>query len=138
MPGSEVRLLVPPPENVAASDYGYTMPIAFSLRLTDYTSDRSTVRAELSVEACDVCYALVPSTMFSLHEATHTKPGPSDEEIVLDVVFELLASLIDPGDCNFDHHGGCQEHGYLGLQPGEKCPHQAAKDLLDLHGIEWR
>lgn len=28
------------------------------------------------------------------------------------------------------HHGGCQAHGYLSLQPGELCPHQEAKNLL--------
>jgi hypothetical protein len=25
----------------------------------------------------------------------------------------LLNSLADDSDCRFDHHGGCQEHGYL-------------------------
>jgi len=24
--------------------------------------------------------------------------------------------------CRFDHHGGCQAHGYLRLDPGERCP----------------
>lgn len=42
----------------------------------------------------------------------------------------LLDSLTSYERCHFDHHGGCQEHGYLSLQPGEKCPHQEAKDLL--------
>lgn len=43
---------------------------------------------------------------------------------------ELLESLIDADDCWFDHHGGCQAHGYLSLAAGEKCPQQVAKDLL--------
>lgn len=43
---------------------------------------------------------------------------------------DLLRSLVDADDCWFDHHGGCQAHGYLSLQPGEKCPHAEAKDLL--------
>lgn len=42
----------------------------------------------------------------------------------------LLADLTDPDDCDFDHHGGCQAHGYLTLEPGELCPHAEAKQLL--------
>ncbi len=43
---------------------------------------------------------------------------------------ELLECLIDSGDCWFDHHGGCQEHGYISLSPGELCPHYEAKQIL--------
>jgi len=43
----------------------------------------------------------------------------------------LIDSLIDVGDCWFDHHGGCQEHGYLRLELGEKCPQQEAKELVE-------
>ncbi len=32
------------------------------------------------------------------------------------------------------HHGGCQAHGYLSLEPGEKCPQQDAKELLKAAG----
>ena len=42
----------------------------------------------------------------------------------------LLADHVDPDPCWFDHHGGCQAHGYLSLQPGEKCPSAQAKELL--------
>lgn len=42
----------------------------------------------------------------------------------------LLRDLTDPDDCWFDHRGGCQAHGYLSLQPGEKCPHAEAKEFL--------
>lgn len=42
----------------------------------------------------------------------------------------LLDSLVDESDCQFDHHGGCQEHGYLSLEPGEMCPIEQAKRLL--------
>lgn len=40
----------------------------------------------------------------------------------------LIRDLTDPDDCSFDHHGGCQAHGYLSLEPGEPCPQQDAKD----------
>jgi hypothetical protein len=47
-----------------------------------------------------------------------------------DQLFLLINDLTDEGECWFDHHGGCQAHGYLDLKPGEKCPHQEAKELL--------
>jgi hypothetical protein len=46
----------------------------------------------------------------------------------LDTADALIRDLTDSGDCSFDHHGGCQAHGYLSLEPGETCPQQDAKD----------
>ncbi|GGJ55830.1 hypothetical protein GCM10007173_13330 [Glutamicibacter ardleyensis] len=43
---------------------------------------------------------------------------------------QLIRDLTDPGKCWFDHNGGCQEHGYLTLEPGELCPHAEATQLL--------
>lgn len=43
---------------------------------------------------------------------------------------QLVRDMTDPGACWFDHHGGCQEHGYLDLTPGERCPHAEAKQLF--------
>jgi hypothetical protein len=39
----------------------------------------------------------------------------------------LIRDLTDPEECSFDHHGGCQAHGFLSLQPGETCPQHDAK-----------
>ncbi len=47
-----------------------------------------------------------------------------------DRLAEALRELIDPSECRFDHHGGCQEHGFLEPEPGEVCPHAKAKQLL--------
>ena len=47
----------------------------------------------------------------------------------------LINDLTDPDDCWFDHHGGCQAHGILGLEPGEKCPHAEAGELLAQMGV---
>lgn len=44
---------------------------------------------------------------------------------------QLLEALIDDGPCIYDHHGGCQAHGFLSLEPGELCPHEKAKWLLE-------
>ena len=46
-------------------------------------------------------------------------------------LLDLISSLIDDGECRFDHHGGCQEHGYLSLEPGEMCPQEEAKRLIE-------
>ncbi|MGN7977414.1 hypothetical protein ACTJJ4_07550 [Microbacterium sp. 22195] len=55
-------------------------------------------------------------------EAPPSTPGRDIQQLVRD--------LIDRDDCEFDHHGGCQAHGYLSLQPGEMCPHAEAKAWL--------
>ncbi len=47
----------------------------------------------------------------------------------------LIRDLTDSDDCWFDHHGGCQAHGYLSLKPGEKCPQQEAKEILEEQGV---
>lgn len=41
---------------------------------------------------------------------------------------ELVHDLIDPGECWFDHHGYCQEHGWMETEP--PCPHARAKEAL--------
>lgn len=43
---------------------------------------------------------------------------------------DLLDALTDPDECWFDHHGGCQAHGFLSLEPGERCPHAEAREIL--------
>lgn len=48
-------------------------------------------------------------------------------------VTKLVGDLTDPDDCSFDHHGGCQAHGYLSLQPGEICPQLDAKAWVYNH-----
>ncbi len=49
---------------------------------------------------------------------------------------DLIRDLTDRDGCWFDHHGGCQAHGYLSLEPGEKCPQQEAKELLAANNID--
>lgn len=46
------------------------------------------------------------------------------------IPMELAESLVDGDDCWFDHHGGCQAHGYLALEPGELCPQMELKQRL--------
>lgn len=42
----------------------------------------------------------------------------------------LIRDLADPDPCWFDHHGGCQAHGYLSLQPGDTCPQYDAQQIV--------
>lgn len=61
--------------------------------------------------------------------------GKLDERVstaagMMVVPIELLEALTDREDCSFDHHGGCQTHGYLSLEPGERCPQAEARELL--------
>lgn len=52
----------------------------------------------------------------------------------LEQALDLLEALVDEEDCWVDHHGGCQAHGFLSLEPGEICPNEGAKRLLASHG----
>lgn len=61
---------------------------------------------------------------------------PSDPGLPTESTLALIEDLLDTEACWFDHHGGCQVHGYLSLQPGEKCPQQQAKDLLAEHKFQ--
>lgn len=49
---------------------------------------------------------------------------------------KLIRDLTDFDDCSFDHHGGCQSHGYLNLIPGEMCPQADAKEWIRSHRKE--
>jgi hypothetical protein len=110
----------------------------FSVALSAPSAPGLSVAA--SFDVCPECWVLVPTTMFSLHEVTHNTPPtrPGSDADLLQLALGLLADMVDPDDCNYDHHGGCQAHGFLSLEPPEKCPHQIAKDLLDQEGIDWR
>jgi len=68
--------------------------------------------------------ALVGSSLKVVGEHTETITAQRDQ------LMTLVRDLADPDECWFDHHGGCQAHGYLNLGPGELCPHAEAKELL--------
>lgn len=42
---------------------------------------------------------------------------------------ELIVDLADGEPCDFDHHGGCQSHGYIDLEPDQQCPQGKANRL---------
>lgn len=42
-------------------------------------------------------------------------------------LLQLIRRLTDPDECSYDHHGGCQAHGF---SKDEGCPHADALKLL--------
>ncbi len=62
--------------------------------------------------------------------AADTREAPSHATL-----FRLIRDLLDSDDCWFDHHGGCQAHGYLSLEPGALCPPAEAKLVLAAEGV---
>lgn len=50
---------------------------------------------------------------------------PDAERIA--VLEALVADLVDPDPCYFDHHGYCQAHAWFATDPA--CPHGRAKQL---------
>ena len=46
-----------------------------------------------------------------------------------DALTTLAMSFFDPSPCSFDHHGGCQNHTFLDLEPGELCPNEQLRRL---------
>ena len=42
----------------------------------------------------------------------------------------LLAEFVDDDPCQLDHHGGCQTHGFLEPEPGERCHVERAREFI--------
>lgn len=61
---------------------------------------------------------------------TLTAAAPLIAAQALASVYPMIRDMADPEECWFDHHGGCQAHGYLSLEPGEKCPQAEAKEWI--------
>lgn len=55
---------------------------------------------------------------------------PTYTEAQMREAVEILKDIVDENDCRFDHHGGCQEHGYLSLEHGEECPQGRARRFI--------
>lgn len=72
----------------------------------------------------------LPPTELVNSIVAHVRPDLARLTERLKQAYTLLAELVDTEDCWFDHHGGCQAHGYLSLEQGEKCPQFEVKELL--------
>lgn len=101
--------------------------------------------ARISDEAVEVAATYLPHSMdcewqpegdcscWNPRKATMRAALESAMPGLLAEVTKLVAALTDPDDCHFDHHGGCQAHGYLDLKIGEMCPQLEAKAWVYNH-----
>ncbi|MCE0510608.1 hypothetical protein LVJ59_16285 [Microbacterium sp. KKR3/1] len=90
------------------------------IRAVDHVTAHMFLAAADSVEAFDRWLVAHDAEV----QAERDAEEPSDQ------IMTLILDLTDPDDCSFDHHGGCQAHGYLSLKPGELCPQAEAKERL--------
>ena len=51
---------------------------------------------------------------------------------VIEARGQLLAALIDPDPCDWDHNHSCQAHGFFYIPQGEKCPNEEAREIVAL------
>ncbi|SEU46453.1 hypothetical protein [Nonomuraea wenchangensis] len=88
----------------------------------------------VGMEADDLVAPVVLAVIAEVHRRV-VEGGTLDERALaagglMVVPVELLQALTDDEECDFDHHGGCQTHGYLSLEPDERCPQAEARELL--------
>lgn len=95
-------------------------------------------RDEAFETLADAIYMALPYEGETYQAAAEHAAGEIVEKAWVDdaliVSRDLLESLVDSDACWFDHHGGCQGHGYLSLQPGEICPQMELRQLLSANG----
>lgn len=49
-----------------------------------------------------------------------------------DKLMEILVDLVDSDDCDLDHHGNCQTHGWIINDGGRtECPQKRLKEFLN-------
>lgn len=67
-----------------------------------------------------------------------SEPTGAEVEALREWLVEALDLLrdhvVDDEQCQFDHHGGCQTHGDLDLQPGGTCYMVRARRLIARDG----
>ncbi|WP_346921316.1 hypothetical protein [Glutamicibacter creatinolyticus] len=78
----------------------------------------------------EVVTAETEGQLYALHRAHVAEVLETHQQEREAQLRQLVRDMTDPDPCWFDHHGGCQAHGYLELKPGELCPHDEAKQLL--------
>lgn len=62
-------------------------------------------------------------------ERDYQKDRADKLELDNETLLSLVRNLVDEGECQLDHHGYCQTHGWMATEP--PCPHARAKELLD-------
>jgi len=49
---------------------------------------------------------------------------------ILKIAIQLLEMLADEDECEYDHHGYCQVHGWMDSEV--ECPHKQVKQFLEM------
>jgi len=124
------------PDSIRAASYGSAMtsgalvPEAGDI-LRDFPGWTGEEYEPITVRVVEVKSIGDGVAAYEVFTTTITEPTAGDPAVLPATVLDLVASLTDPDACRFDHHGGCQAHGYLSLEPGEVCPQQQAKNLIE-------
>jgi hypothetical protein len=54
------------------------------------------------------------------------------------LMIEIMKDLVDPDDCDLDHHGNCQAHGWtVGEGDNKECPQKRLKEFLIKQKVEF-
>lgn len=110
---------------------GLELPDGRKVRVLAYEDGSIRFRVSGTPYAMTECFlagGTQGSAILKLEPKTAGRPLTDPDDLV--ATRGLLESLLDEDPCWFDHHGGCQGHGYLSLQPGEVCPQAELKTLL--------
>lgn len=111
------------------------VPQLCDVDIPDLLAEVKRLRHDLDVQRAAMATMLEDERqMQAAHDRTRAELDAARAEV--ERLRTLLRDMTDPDPCRFDHHGGCQAHGYLDLKPGEKCPHAEAKELLALGATE--
>jgi hypothetical protein len=86
------------------------------------------------VEGHNINPMVVGLWYMKVQEFVNTLSTPAPKIDAVREAVEILKDIVSEEDCRFDHHGGCQEHGYLILKSGEECPQAAAKRFIKENG----
>lgn len=68
-----------------------------------------------------------PSALYEWAHSRDLTPHEGERAVIL-----LAMGTFDERavSCRFDHHGGCQAHGYLDIRPGESCGIEEVRQFL--------
>jgi hypothetical protein len=52
-------------------------------------------------------------------------------------MISIMKDLVDPDECDIDHHGNCQSHGWtVGEGDNKECPQKRVKEFLKKQNIK--
>lgn len=92
------------------------------LRITHFLDGREIGMTAQRAEAADEIERLRAQSAANWDSGVVESVRVAELMLEIERLRALVCNLSDGEVCAFDHHGGCQTHGYLSLKPGERCP----------------